>query len=65
MAYYRTSAAQTLLVIGNYKTEPQTLTLSSKIRKVALNNLPKLRTEGDTITLESYQAVILDVSSDS
>ena len=65
MAYYRTSAAQTLLVIGNYKTEPQTLTLSSKIRKVVLNNLPQLKTEGDTITLEGYQAVILDVSSDS
>lgn len=65
MAYYRTSTAQTLLVIGNYKTEPQTLTLSSKIRNVALNNLPQLKTEGDTITLEGYQAVILDVSSDS
>ena len=65
MAYYRTTTAQTLLVIGNYKTKPQTLALPSKIRKVVLNNLPKLRTEGDRITLEGYQAVILDVSSDS
>ena len=65
MAYYRTSAAQTLLVIGNFKTEPQTMTLPSKIRNVVLNNLPKLRIEGDTIMLEGYQAVILDVSSDS
>ena len=65
MAYYRTSAAQTLLVIGNYKTEPQTLTLPSKIQTIVLNNLPQLKTEGDRIMLEGYQAVILDVSSDS
>lgn len=63
MAYYRTTTAETLLVIGNYKTEPQTLTLPSKIRNVVLNNLPKLKTEGDQIMLEGYQAVILDVNS--
>ena len=64
MAYYRTTAAQTLLVIGNYKTEAQTLTLPAKIQKVVLNNLSRLKAEGDQITLEGYQAVILDVSSD-
>lgn len=64
MAYYRMTAAQTLLVIGNYKTEAQTLTLPVKIRNVVLNNLPQLKTDGDQITLEGYQAVVLDVSSD-
>ena len=64
MAYYRTTAAQTLLVIGNFKTEPQNLTLPAKIQKVVLNNLSRLKAEGDQITLEGYQAVILDVSSD-
>ena len=64
MAYYRTTAAQTLLVIGNFKTEAQTLTLPAKIRNVVLNNLSQLRTDGDQITLEGYQAVILDVSSE-
>lgn len=64
MAYYRKTAAQTLLVIGNFKTEAQTLTLPAKIRNVVLNNLSQLRTDGDQITLEGYQAVILDVSSE-
>ena len=45
MAYYRKSADQTLLVIGNYKTQPQTLTLPSKIKHIVLNNLPQLKTE--------------------
>ena len=58
-----TSRVCSVVVIGNYKTEPQTLTLPSKIQKVVLNNLPQLKTEDDKIMLEGYQAVILDVSS--
>ena len=61
MAYYRKSADQTLLVIGNYKTQPQTLTLPAEIRKIVLNNLPQLKTDGNEIVLEGYQAVILEV----
>ena len=61
MAYYRKSADQTLLVIGNYKTQPQTLTLPAEIRKIVLNNLPQLKTDGNEIMLEGYQAVILEV----
>ena len=61
MAYYRKSSEQTLLVIGNYKTQPQTLTLPSNIKNIVLNNLPQLKAEGNTIILEGYQAVILEV----
>ena len=61
MAYYRKSADQTLLVIGNYKTQPQTLTLPGGFKKVLLNNLSQLKAEGHEITLEGYQAVILEV----
>ena len=61
MAYYRKSADQTLLVIGNYKTQPQTLTLPAGIRKIVLNNLPQLKTDGNEIVLEGYQAVILEI----
>ena len=61
MAYYRKSADQTLLVIGNYKTQPQTLTLPSKIKNIVLNNLPQLKTDENEITLEGYQAVVLEV----
>ena len=61
MAYYRKSADQTLLVIGDYKTQPQTLPLPDGFKKVLLNNLPQLKAEGHEITLEGYQAVILEV----
>lgn len=63
MAYYRKSADQTLLVIGNYKTQQQTLTLPSKLKHIVLNNLPQLKTEGNEIMLEGYQAVILEMLS--
>lgn len=63
MAYYRKSADQTLLVIGNYKTQQQTLTLPSKLKHILLNNLPQLKTEGNEIMLEGYQAVILEMLS--
>ena len=63
MAYYRKSADQTLLVIGNYKTQEETLTLPSKLKHIVLNNLPQLKTEGNEIMLEGYQAVILEMLS--
>ena len=61
MAYYRKSDDLTLLVIGNYKTQPQTLTLPSQVKNIVLNNLPQLKTEGNEILLEGYQAVILEI----
>lgn len=61
MAYYRKSDDLTLLVIGNYKTQPQTLTLPSQIKNIVLNNLPQLKMEGNEILLEGYQAVILEI----
>ena len=61
MAYCRKSADQTLLVIGTYKTQPQNLTLPEGFKKVLLNNLPQLKAEGNEITLDGYQAVILEV----
>ena len=61
MAYYRKSDDLTLLVIGNYKTQPQTLTLLSQIKNIVLNNLPQLKMEGNEILLEGYQAVILEI----
>lgn len=61
MAYYRKSDDLTLLVIGNYKTQPQTLTLPSQIKNIVLNNLPQLKMEGNEILLEGYQTVILEI----
>ena len=61
MAYYRKSSEKTLLVIGNYQTEPQSVTLPQELKKVVLNNLPTLVEDGKTLTLAGYQAVVLEV----
>ena len=48
-------------MIGNYKTQPQTLTLPSKIKNIVLNNLPQLEADGNEIILKGYQAIILEI----
>lgn len=60
MAYYR-KGDKTLLVIGNYQTEAQTVTLPSEYKKILLNNYHKLDREGTTLRLCGYQAVILEM----
>ena len=66
MAYYRKSEDQTLLVIGNYQTEAQTVELPCSIKKVLLDNtkaeqggnmeLPPV--QDGKVTLEGYQAIV-------
>lgn len=61
MAYYRKNDEKTLLVIGNYQTEEQDVALPTGIKKVLLNNYPDLKTNGNTITLQNYHAVVLEM----
>lgn len=61
MAFYRRGEDQTLLVIANYQKEPQTVTLDAPYKNVVLNNLKQLDTDGTTLHLASYQAVILEM----
>lgn len=61
MAFYRRGEAQTLLVIANYQKEPQTVTLEAPYKNVVLNNLKQLDTDGTTLHLAGYQAVILEM----
>lgn len=61
MAFYRRGEAQTLLVIANYQKEPQTVTLDAPYKNVVLNNLKQLDTDGTTLHLAGYQAVILEM----
>ena len=59
---YPKSSEKTLLVIGNYQTDPQTVTLPQELeKKVVLNNLPTLVRDGKTLTLAGYQAIVLEV----
>ncbi len=42
MAYYRESEEKTLLVVGNFQAEPQTMVLPGAYKKVLLNNLDRV-----------------------
>lgn len=61
MAYYRKSEAQTLLIAGNFQKEPQTVVLDAAPKQVLLNNLSTFHLEGQTLTLDGYQVVILEL----
>ena len=61
MAYYRKTKDQTLLIMANYQNEPQMLPLPGSVRKVVLTNtFDPLFTETE-ITLDGYQAVVLEM----
>ena len=60
MAYFRKGSKNTLLIIGNFNAEKQTLPVQN-IKKVLLNNLPDMEYNDNQLTLDSYQAVILEV----
>ncbi len=60
MAYYR-KGEKTLLVIGNYQSESQTISLPDSYKKVLLNNYTTLDTDGNHLKLNGYQAVILEL----
>lgn len=60
MAYYR-KGEKTLLVIGNYQSESQTISLPDSYKKVLLNNCTTLNTDGNHLKLNGYQAVILEL----
>ena len=62
MAFKRVSDNQTLLVLGNFQTKPQTVKLPSKCKKVVLNNVENVDFVSDTeIRLEGYQALVIEI----
>ncbi len=60
MAYYR-KGAKTLLVIGNYQMDSQTVTLPSSYKRVLVNNYADIAENGQTISLNAYQVLILEM----
>ena len=63
MAFFRKSENQTLLVLANCRKESRTLTLPSPYQKVLLNNYDSICSGNDnTVTLNGYQAVILELA---
>jgi oligo-1,6-glucosidase len=61
MAFYRKTKEQTLLVAANYQREPQTVTIEGGYKKVLLNNLKELKVDGENITLEGYQVIVVEL----
>lgn len=61
MAYYRKGTQKTLLVIANYQKEAQDVKLPAAYKKVLMNNLSELDKNSDTLHLEGYQVVILEM----
>ena len=60
MAYYR-KGDKMLLILGNFQKEPQTVKLPAPYKKILLNNYPELEVIDDSVILDDYQAVILEL----
>lgn len=58
MAYYR-KGTKTLLVIGNYQKDAQSVTLPEGFHRLLLNNDSRYDRNNDQLILQGYQAVIL------
>lgn len=61
MAYFRRGKEKTLLVMGNFQKEGQSVRLPEKMKKVLINNKKELRQDADTLLMEGYQFVILEM----
>lgn len=65
IAYYRKGELQTLLVLVNFQKEPQRVALPTGEAKVVLDNtasaLQGISVKESEITLDGYQAVVLEV----
>lgn len=60
MAYYR-KGDKTLLIVGNYQRDSQTISLDTPYQKVLLNNYKENPQDRQTIQLQGYQVLILEV----
>ena len=60
MAYLR-KGEKTLLVAGNYQTEPQEMKLPAPIQKVLMNNMPELEEKDGSVMLKGYQFLVLEI----
>lgn len=61
MAYYR-KGDKDLLVIGNYQKEAQSAELPSSVKNVLINNYPDMNLEGNTVSLQGYQVLVLELN---
>lgn len=65
MAYFRRSAEQTLLVLGNFQNTPQSAALPGSVGTVLINNIHTLQQEDGSVYLEPWQFVVLELEDRS
>ena len=59
---YERRGEKRVLVLVNYQAEPQTVTLSTPVRKVLLANIPaQMNGQGDQLSLAGYQALVCEL----
>ena len=61
MAFYRKGKKQTLLVLGNYRNEKREVKLPGEVRHVLLNNCGDFAVKDGVLTMDGYQAVVLEM----
>lgn len=62
MSYFR-KGDKTLLVMGNYQNEAQTVELPAACKKVLINNYPDMNLADGAITLHGYQVLVLELEN--
>lgn len=62
MSYFR-KGDKTLLVMGNYQNEEQTVELPAACKKVLINNYPDMNLVDGAITLHGYQVLVLELEN--
>jgi len=60
MAYMR-QGEKTLLVMGNFQLQTQNAILPGDVKQVLMNNLDKFSLTGNTLTMEGYQFVVVEL----
>ena len=60
MAYLR-RGERTLLVVGNFQGEGQSMSLPAPTRKVLLNNLDALSQSGELLHLAPWQLIVFEM----
>lgn len=62
MSYFR-KGDKTLLVMGNYQNEEQTVELPAACKKVLINNYPDMNLADGAISLHGYQVLVLELEN--
>lgn len=61
MAFSRENDTQKLIIYANFQNKEEKISLPSSSFEILLNNEPRLKVDGNSLTLSGYQAIVLSV----